>query len=397
MREYPQRDRGMLPANKILCFKRDFMGNLVYENQKINLEHSKNEIDRAACCIRHGCEGKEREQAIAKIQNYREIHLYPLMLIKNHLARTANKVDPEIIIARRLKRLPTIIHKLERNTLDGVNDNSIKLTRMQDIGGCRAIVKDLSSLRELQARLLKSRSVHKIIRTSDYLTPKATGYGGVHLVYSCFHDDTTPNHWKKTKIEVQLRTSLQHAWATSLEIIDTLEHIDLKTSLDGHEEWRRFFYVAGVLVAHDEGADTLENEKLKEFESELYKLELELNVLQKLLTFSVGIKATESDKQVLNPRHNFGMCLITINKNEIVIKNNKVKLEATVSAFKSSQAQLALESLNASENNPDIYLSVLLSTSDIRNLKKAYPNYFGSTSDFRKFIIKHTRHLRPKT
>ena len=44
----------------------------------------------------------------------------------------------------------------------------------------------------------------------------------------------------KNKIEIQLRTELQHAWATSLEIIDTLENIKLKTSNEGHEEWRRF-------------------------------------------------------------------------------------------------------------------------------------------------------------
>jgi len=373
------------------------MGNLTYENQKIYLEYSKSEIDRAAACIRHGCDGEEREQAIVKIQNFREIHLYPLMLIKNHLARTANKVDSNIIIARRLKRLPTIIHKLERNTLDGVNDNAIKLTRMQDIGGCRAIVKDLSDLRALQARLIKSKSVHKIIRVSDYLTPKATGYGGVHLVYSCFHEDDSGNNWKKTKIEVQLRTSLQHAWATSLEIIDTLEHIDLKTSLDGHENWRRFFYIAGTLVAHDEGAEILEHEQLKAHETELYELESSLNVLKKLLTFTVSIKATEEEGKILNPKHNFSMCLITINKKDISIKDNKLKLGPKLSAFKPTEAQLALDALNVSEKDPDIYLSVLLSTSDIRNLKKAYPNYFGSSSDFRKFIQKHTKHLRVKT
>ena len=372
------------------------MGNPVYESQKINLEYSKSEIDRAACSIRHGCNGVDRELAIAKIQNFREIHLYPLMLIKNHLARAANKVDPEIIIARRLKRLPTIIHKLERDTLDGINQNAIKLTRMQDIGGCRAIVKDLSYLRELQARLSKSKSVHKIIRTSNYLQPKPSGYSGVHLVYSCFDEDASNNHWKKTKIEVQLRTELQHAWATSLEIVDTLEHIDLKTSLDGHEKWRRFFYVAGMLVAHDEGANPLQHEQLKAFEIELFELENHLNVLQKLLTFSVGIKATETDKKILNPKHNFGMCLITISKKDFQITGNRIKLQAGVEAFKQSEAQVALKALNESENNSDIYLSVLLSTSDVRNLKKAYPNYFGSTSDFRKFLLKHIRHYRPQ-
>lgn len=234
------------------------MVNKVYENQKIALRFSKKAIDKAARDIRHNCSIDARNDAIEKIQNFREIHLYPLMLIKNHLARTAKKVDEKIIIARRLKRLPTIIDKLERPSLDGESQNAIKLTRMQDIGGCRAIVKNIEQLEILKSKLEASRSVHKIISTSDYLTPKASGYSGVHLVYSCFNNVEEDNNWKKTKIEVQLRTNLQHAWATSLEIIDTLKQINLKTSLSGHTSWRRFFSIAGKLVAHDEGAALLE-------------------------------------------------------------------------------------------------------------------------------------------
>ncbi|PPW35426.1 GTP pyrophosphokinase, partial [Escherichia coli] len=70
------------------------------------------------------------------IQNFRELHLYPLMLMKNHLARAAAKVDKDkkILVARRLKRLSTIIDKLERPSLDGGRtSNAIKLTRMQDV------------------------------------------------------------------------------------------------------------------------------------------------------------------------------------------------------------------------------------------------------------------------
>ncbi|MDF4560183.1 GTP pyrophosphokinase, partial [Vibrio parahaemolyticus] len=143
------------------------MANQQYKNQKKPLKFSKNAIDRAAQNIRHGIQGDERQDAIVKIQNFREFHLYPLMLLKNHLARTSNKVSNKIIVARRLKRLSTIIDKLERPTLDGQGSNAIKLTRMQDIAGCRAIVKNLTQLKKLQQKLEHSRSVHKIINTKD--------------------------------------------------------------------------------------------------------------------------------------------------------------------------------------------------------------------------------------
>ncbi|MFQ2115820.1 hypothetical protein ACK334_05860 [Aeromonas veronii] len=63
------------------------MVNKVYENQKIALRFSKKAIDKAARDIRHNCSIDERNDAIEKIQNFREVHLYPLMLIKNHLGK----------------------------------------------------------------------------------------------------------------------------------------------------------------------------------------------------------------------------------------------------------------------------------------------------------------------
>ncbi|HFV5950166.1 TPA: GTP pyrophosphokinase, partial [Escherichia coli] len=102
------------------------MGSEVYQSQKCELKYSKSQIEKAARKIRHGCEGAEREEAIKMIQNFRELHLYPLMLMKNHLDRAAKKVDKEnkIIVARRLKRLSTIIDKLERPSLDGGATNN---------------------------------------------------------------------------------------------------------------------------------------------------------------------------------------------------------------------------------------------------------------------------------
>lgn len=377
------------------------MVNKVYENQKIALRFSKKAIDKAARDIRHNCSIDERNDAIEKIQNFREVHLYPLMLIKNHLARTAKKVDEKIIIARRLKRLPTIIDKLERPSLDGESQNAIKLTRMQDIGGCRAIVKNIEQLEILKSKLEASRSVHKIISTSDYLTPKASGYSGVHLVYSCFNNIEDDNNWKKTKIEVQLRTKLQHAWATSLEIIDTLKQINLKTSLSGHTSWRRFFSIAGKLVAHDEGAALLEPHIVLYYEIELEKLERELRALGSLTSFGVGIQATTEHLKKLPKKYKLGMCLVSISFESLLnpkLDNaGKKRINVAVEAFKSEESQEAIQALNEQEADNNIAISVLLSASDVTALYKAYPNYFGSTSDFVNFIRKHIKKHRVRT
>lgn len=374
------------------------MASKAYENQKRSLKYSKKRIDKAGRDIRHGCDNEIRQESISIIQNYREVHLFPLMLIKNHLSKTTQKISKKAIVARRLKRLPTIIDKLERPTLDGKSGNAIKLTRMQDIGGCRAIVANLDQLIKLYNKLNKSKSVHKIIKIDDYLTPKDSGYGGIHLIYSCFENSQEENIWKKIKIEVQLRTGLQHAWATSLEIIDTLEGVALKTSLEGHKKWRRFFKIAGQLVAHKEKACEIENsDELEQLSNELIVLEEELNVRRKLFQyrFAIDITTNKSDK-LKKLRTHQGMFLVTVRRGATKKEDDEITLDVEIKVFDPKNMENAFIELADNEANIEVMITVLVAAKDVRNLKKAYPNYFGSTNQFTKFLDSIIEPKKPK-
>ena len=365
------------------------MSSSQYKNQKKPLNVSKNEINNAAREIRHGCNGDGRLIAIKKVQAFREYHLYPLMLIKNHLARNASKISDKIIVARRLKRLSTIIDKLERPTLDGTSSNSIKLTRMQDLAGCRAIVKNLSQLIRLREKLETSRSVHKIVSIKDYLSPKKSGYGGVHIVFSCYENQDEEHDWRKAKVEVQLRTELHHAWATSLEIIDTLEQINLKTSHDGHEQWRRFFSVAGQLVAHEEKACVIEDdERLSELRHELVTLNHELEVSSKLARYSFAIRMT-TNKNSPKQGNAQGLFLVKMMRP----KPNDKTLPVEVNFFSMRYSNEALEALNAADLDEEVLIAVMVSAQNVRTLKQAYPNYFGSTRKFSEFLKKQKAYM----
>ncbi|MDO6613467.1 RelA/SpoT domain-containing protein [Shewanella sp. 1_MG-2023] len=371
------------------------MANGQYEDQKRPLTVSKKKIEKAARSIRHGVTGDLRLEAIEKIQNFREFHLYPLMLMKNHLARTAKKVSPQVIVARRLKRLPTIINKLERSTLDGETNNAIKLVRMQDIAGCRAIVKNKLELYELKKKLENSKSIHQIVRTTNYLDrPKDSGYGGLHLVYSCYEGKKAEHPWKGTNVEVQLRTTLQHAWATSLEIIDTLEDIELKTSITGSLEWRQFFKIAGLLVAHEEELCLLEKKEHEAVIEEFVTLHNKLDVSNKLNKYNIAISASSKQSIRSNPKNNKDLVLVRMIKSSR--KDNKYFV--SLDYFKRNQTDAALNELNKSELEDQYDMSVLVSTEGVRSLKKAYPNYFGSTFQFTNFISRqlslHILHLR---
>src|SRR5690348_5170203 len=69
------------------------------------------------------------------LSDYRTTFQRPLDKVTIQLRRFVGRQTPHerVFVAQRLKRMPTILNKLERQpTMD--------ITRMQDIGGCRAVL-----------------------------------------------------------------------------------------------------------------------------------------------------------------------------------------------------------------------------------------------------------------
>src|SRR5205809_639624 len=72
-----------------------------------------------------------------------------------HLLRRAKRISSSALIAQRLKRLPSIALKLRQN-------QNMKLSQMQDIGGCRAIMRNLRDAKRLM----------KVYKTSSSKNPR---------------------------------------------------------------------------------------------------------------------------------------------------------------------------------------------------------------------------------
>ena len=148
--------------------------------------------------------------ALQIINNWRACHNLPLVFIRLGLTRIAKQVDPNCLIAQRIKRLPAIRLKLEL-----LRRRSLKLSAMQDIGGCRAVVKNIPAILRLVNRYDDSRAMHKFDYKDDYiLKSKASGYRGIHLIYR-YQSEKYETH-NGLRIEIQLRSPLQHAWATEV-------------------------------------------------------------------------------------------------------------------------------------------------------------------------------------
>ncbi|MFT5708641.1 MAG: hypothetical protein ACI9ES_002945 [Oceanospirillaceae bacterium] len=83
------------------------------------------------------------------------------------------------------------------------------------------------------------------------------------------------------------------------------------------------------------------------------------------------------------------MFLVTLFKPKITENEERPQLKAQVISFASQKLDVAFERLAKNEEDESVFISVMVSANDVRSLKKAYPNYFGSTDRFEKFLSKY--------
>ena len=94
---------------------------------------SREKVRKAGKVLVHSSPGTiEYDQALEIAQQWRLAHVYPINTFQARLRHIAKNI-PGSIVAQRLKRMPTIIDKLDRYP-------DMQLSTMQDIGGVRIIV-----------------------------------------------------------------------------------------------------------------------------------------------------------------------------------------------------------------------------------------------------------------
>jgi len=124
-------------------------------------------------------------------------------MVNANLRHYVKSAGSEVFIAQRLKRLPRILVKMARHP-------RMRLTQMQDVGGCRAILGDEAAVRHVLDGIQRNWDV---ITVDDYIeNPKTDGYRAVHVI----------TRRSEVPIEVQLRTAGQQDWADEVERIDGL-------------------------------------------------------------------------------------------------------------------------------------------------------------------------------
>ncbi len=312
----------------------------------------------------------EYSQAIDVINNWRASHAYPLNTFQINLRNASRKAESEPLVAQRIKRLISIAAKLDRFP-------TMKLSQMQDLGGCRAILRNVKNVRLVMRYYMnRSRAKHQLASVDDYIRePKESGYRGVHLVYR-YHSDSTKRAYNGLKIEMQLRSRYQHAWATAVETVGMFSGQALKSSLGSHD-WQRFFVLMSSAIANRElttpvpGAPTRKRDLIRE------------------------LREYASRLQVENRLQEYGRAVDAIATNQLgahfyLLQLNPSKRNLAITGFSAHQIEEANNRYSEAEQqakNETGMDAVLVSTESITSLRRAYPNYFADTRLFMVLMI----------
>lgn len=207
---------------------------------------SKNEINRCGEALRTNridpsyLTFEEKTYSLHVLEVFRRGFGYPMEKTNSGLRAMVKQLTADVVVSQRLKRIPQIIHKLERFP-------QTNLARLEDIGGCRVVLDNSQQIRDLLEKISKNWDVK---RFHDYVTfPKLSGYRSMHVVIE------RDGH----RIEVQLRTKGQQDWANAVEDIAAKFQIPLKDEKGPYEilEWLR---LVAERIAYEDRSEIPPNE-----------------------------------------------------------------------------------------------------------------------------------------
>ena len=331
--------------------------------------YSKKEINDAGEIVRNAdCPKEKWIKALTVIDDWRASHAYPMHVFYINLRHRAERYNGAIV-AERLKRLHSIVGKLQR-------EKEMRLYRMQDLGGCRVILPSIQDVNKFKNALKESRIRHLFKRESNYIdNPKESGYRSIHHIYQFQTDSPKLSIFNDYvfEIEIQFRTFLQHLWATAVEIIGLIEKENYKAS-QGNQSIRRFFVLVSSLFAIKEGTPTVPNtpQNPSEIITELKEIDKEMHIMSMLSAIRVSMDVLLNHEKKVD-----GYVVLELKYDTHALR---------MLYFKPNEIDKANKYYDRREKNNDNVDVVLVRTTSYKEIKKAYPNYFLDISTFISLI-----------
>lgn len=330
------------------------------------MKYSRKKIDRAGKVITtKTADLFEYAEAMSVVDDWRKLHLPVLEELMQQLTALLDKnsIRPAFS-SQRLKRMISIQEKLQRTPDMGLGG-------VQDIGGARLVFDDIPTLLKAKDCISTAKFDgftldHDVY---DYVqNPKDSGYRSIHFVFKCHSEDENKDGMR---VELQIRTRLQHDWATAVETAGLISHSSLKASI-GDKNWLEFFMLVSAIFARKENmpvnayySEYSEEEYCKRF----YAINSEHKFTDNLEALGVAVRLTEENS------FNGGYALILINYNEKTVG---------LRHFSQDEKEFANDMYARTEgkiqNNEAAV--VLVAVSSVKELREAYPSYFLNAREF---------------
>jgi Region found in RelA / SpoT proteins len=340
-------------------------------------QYSMNEVKRAGEALRGDIPWDEtRRDELLRIfsvaNNWMDTHLYPMVQLRHEVVGKIRKLKLEGITAARLKRMSSVRKKLRRlNT---------KLDQIQDLGGCRAVLRSIADAKKL-FEFYQTASKHHLHRPTDYVAhPKIGGYRSYHLMLR-FQGNGRDAVYNGRRVELQIRTRLQHSWATAVEAVGLFRCEDFKGG-EGDPDWLRLFDLMSSELAMAENCPEAEHlPGHRDRVTEIIELNRKLNALEVLEALRVAVRHTDWVQSAEQPKYY---------RIQFDLKTRQVVVQPHHGAITGVADQHAAEQSDALSGQSTIN-TVFVEADRIEDLKDAYPNYFGDVEVFRRNLLEVTK------
>lgn len=294
------------------------------------------------------------------LDEYRKAHLQPLTETTLELQAWLTGYESDYYIAQRLKRKPQIIRKLGRL--------SVRLTQLQDIGGCRIIVEknaDVDRLLVFITDQVERQSALSIERITDYRDRgrDITGYRALHVLLSR----------GGYKLELQIRSRIQHYWSESIERTSVVYGYYLKENEGDPAVIGYFQRLSDAFFELESGREPsaktkLEIDQLKAQSEKIIESSDRGRVLDSYVNEGIIKTLTEIEARNPNPINNW---IIVFDWNTGAFVSWDIVGRSSEDAM---EAYVRYENSYPVEKNFEV---VLIGSSKVATVRRTHSHYFG--------------------
>lgn len=314
---------------------------------------------RVSAAGRRFRKGAATDEDMEVIENWRASHAHVINTFQMTLRKRAKD---KAKVGQRLKRRVTILDKV-------VREPSMALAAMNDVAGCRLIFENVGDLYDFRdsLRVARMNSDRVAEKSKDYIMhPKKSGYRGVHEIYEYKGKPGFSTAYNGLHVEIQYRTSAQHAWATAVETAG-MTSLNQPKFGRGDQDYLEFFRYASEIISRtaEKGTSCLPDLSDKQVKDGLVKYEDKTHLLASLERLQAAAPVIDFKQNTI---------LMFSLEPETLGQLRTRSYESLTSAMRE------LSDLETRyEGKSDI---VLVKSVDIPSLTYVYQNYFSNTSGF---------------